>query len=135
MNAKLRGLVQDPADLLEEPDCPGLSPHLRTAVPKPEKLLWVSQPRGPYRVVDYTCDCEAVFYELVSCGGMYQIHKVVQAEPPSTPTQVPGRSRRPGSGGCASSSGKSVEHLRVTMLDICVTGPVLEVLCEVQCEV
>ncbi|MBD3148437.1 hypothetical protein [Microbispora bryophytorum] len=32
--------------------------------------------------MDYTCDCEAVFYELVSCGGMYQIHKVVQAEPP-----------------------------------------------------
>ncbi|GAB3130181.1 hypothetical protein GCM10027161_01690 [Microbispora hainanensis] len=82
MNAKLWGLVQVPADLLEEPDCPGLSPHLRTAVPEPEKLLWVSQPRGRYRVVDYTCDCEAVFYELISCGGSYQIHKVVQSEPP-----------------------------------------------------
>src|SRR4051812_47977892 len=79
MNAKLRGLVQDPADLLEEPDWPGLSPHLRTAVPEPEELLWVSQPRGTYRVVDYTCDCEAVFYELISCGGIYQIHKVVQS--------------------------------------------------------
>ncbi len=82
MDAKLRDLLHHPADLVEEPDCPGFSPHLRCAVPEPEELFWVSQPRGPYRVVDYTCDCEAVFYELISCGGIYQIHKVVQSEPP-----------------------------------------------------
>lgn len=83
MNAKRWGLVQGSADLLDDRDCPGLSPYLRNAVSEPKKLLWVSQSRGPCRVVDYTCDCEAVFYELISCGGIYQIHRVVQSDLPA----------------------------------------------------
>ncbi len=45
-----------------------------------ERLLWMPEACGPYRVHSYTCACLAVYYELVSWGGQYAIHKVVQGE-------------------------------------------------------
>ncbi|GAA1288009.1 hypothetical protein Psi02_77840 [Planotetraspora silvatica] len=81
IDKELRALVQELMDDPVEWDCPEVSAHLGRALPNRDTLAWVAQPRGSYRVVEYTCACEAVFYELVSCGGIYQIHKVIQSEP------------------------------------------------------
>ncbi|TQS24121.1 hypothetical protein [Microbispora sp. KK1-11] len=63
-------------------DCPGIALHLCRALPNRVKLLWSSEPQGRrHRVVEYTCACEALVYELVSCGGLYMVHKVIQLDP------------------------------------------------------
>ncbi|MBG0820356.1 hypothetical protein HS048_06350 [Planomonospora sp. ID91781] len=33
-------------------------------------------------MIDYTCCCQAVYYELIGIGGIYQVHKVIQSDPP-----------------------------------------------------
>ncbi|MET8861750.1 hypothetical protein ABZW11_02220 [Nonomuraea sp. NPDC004580] len=38
-------------------------------------LRWIVQGLGPGRVVAYTCSCQMTAYELVSCAGVYQIHR------------------------------------------------------------
>lgn len=65
-------------DLVEFPegDCPGIALRSR------KRLDWQDQPRGPYRVIDHTCCCQAVFYELICVGGIYQVHKVIQSDLP-----------------------------------------------------
>ncbi|GLX08217.1 hypothetical protein Misp03_51430 [Microbispora sp. NBRC 16548] len=62
--------------------------------------------------MDYACDCEAVLYELISCGGIYQIHKVVQLDPPSIPTRVAGGLARLVSGGIRSCWGECASRWR-----------------------
>ncbi|MEV4833400.1 hypothetical protein AB0K05_02690 [Nonomuraea sp. NPDC049486] len=64
-----------PPDVLTDEDCPGISPH--PAVPRPGRteLWWIAQGVGPGRVVAYTCSCRMTVYELVSCGGVYQIRR------------------------------------------------------------
>ncbi|GLX96216.1 hypothetical protein Hesp01_41660 [Herbidospora sp. NBRC 101105] len=62
-------------------DCPGISPHVAPLAADRVALAWEAQSRGPYRVLDYTCSCLAVYYELVQVGGLQQIHKVIQSEP------------------------------------------------------
>ncbi len=69
---------EDPMD----PECPGLAIHLGLPLPGCERLVWQPQPSGRYRVLDYTCSCRAVVYELVSCGGAFQIRKIIQRQPP-----------------------------------------------------
>ncbi len=62
--------------------CPGVSAHPVRVVPKRQALGWDSVPQGRYRVVEHTCSCRTVFYELISCGGTYMIHRVIQSGPP-----------------------------------------------------
>ncbi|MFC5820713.1 hypothetical protein [Nonomuraea harbinensis] len=38
-------------------------------------LWWIEQGLGHGRVVAYTCSCRMTAYELVSCGGVYQIRR------------------------------------------------------------
>ncbi|MEU7880079.1 hypothetical protein [Microbispora bryophytorum] len=54
-------------------DCPGVSPH--PAVPRPGRteLWWIEQSIGRGRVVAHTCACQMSSYELVRCGGVYQL--------------------------------------------------------------
>lgn len=68
-------------DLVEFPewDCPGIAVHPGIALRSRKRLEWQDQPRGPYRVVDHTCCCQAVVYELICVGGIYQVHKVIQS--------------------------------------------------------
>ncbi|GLX05918.1 hypothetical protein [Microbispora sp. NBRC 16548] len=71
-------------DLVEFPewDCPGIAVHPGIALRSRKRLEWQDQPRGPYRVVDHTCCCQAVVYELICVGGIYQVHKVIQSDAP-----------------------------------------------------
>lgn len=62
--------------------CPGVSPHPARVMNGAIELPWVTQALGPYRVAEYTCSCVAVVYELISCGGAYQIHRTIQRDPP-----------------------------------------------------
>ncbi|WP_436760434.1 hypothetical protein [Streptosporangium sp. V21-05] len=71
-----------PKDVRGEWPCPGVSAHPVRAVPECQALDWDSVPQGRYRAVEHTCSCRTVFYELVSCGGAYMIHRVVQGSPP-----------------------------------------------------
>ncbi|MEU6725083.1 hypothetical protein ABZ917_15370 [Nonomuraea wenchangensis] len=68
-------VVLAPPDALAEEDCPGISPH--PAAPRPERtaLRWIGQGLAPGRVVAYTCSCRMTAYELVVCGGVYQIRR------------------------------------------------------------
>lgn len=61
--------------------CPGLSPHPARLMGDAIQLQWVDQPLGDGRVREYTCACIAVFYELVSVGGIFQIHRTIQRKP------------------------------------------------------
>ncbi|MCT9932032.1 hypothetical protein N5079_17665 [Planotetraspora sp. A-T 1434] len=81
VDGELRPLARD---LVEPPewDCPGISVHPGRALRNRERLNWQDQPRGRYRVVEHTCCCQAVFYELICVGGIYQVHKVIQSDPP-----------------------------------------------------
>ncbi|MEV0594089.1 hypothetical protein [Nonomuraea cavernae] len=69
-------VVLAPPDVLTDEDCPGISPH--PAVPRSGRtaLWWIEQGLGPDRVVAYTCSCRMTAYELVSCGGVYQIRRL-----------------------------------------------------------
>ncbi|GLX03027.1 hypothetical protein Misp02_71130 [Microtetraspora sp. NBRC 16547] len=78
---ELGGLTRDAVSLSDE-ECPGISVHPGRALLNRERLIWQAQPRGPYRVVEHTCCCQAVFYELICVGGIYQVHKVIQSDPP-----------------------------------------------------
>ncbi|MGW2150307.1 hypothetical protein ACWCOT_38790 [Nonomuraea bangladeshensis] len=46
-------------------------------MPRPGRtaLWWIEQSLGPGRVVAYTCSCRMTAYELVVCGGVYQIRR------------------------------------------------------------
>lgn len=70
--------------LIEEPEweCPGLSLHPARPVLNHQRLDWNSWPLGEYRVIEHTCACTALTYELVTCGGCYQIHRLIQKFPP-----------------------------------------------------
>lgn len=74
--------MRDLVDASSELEYPGVSIHPGRALPNREKLTWLDQPRGPYRVIEYTCACEAVYYELISRGGIYMIHRVIQSDLP-----------------------------------------------------
>ncbi|MET8985016.1 hypothetical protein ABZW49_06185 [Nonomuraea wenchangensis] len=67
--------VLAPPDAFTDEDCPGISPH--PAVPSPGRtaLRWIGQGLAPGRVVAYTCSCRMTAYELVACGGVYQIRR------------------------------------------------------------
>lgn len=67
---------------LPEWDCPGLAPHPVRALPGRDNLDWLPQSAGRYRIVEYSCFCLAVSYELVRVGGIHQIHRVIQSEIP-----------------------------------------------------
>ncbi|MCG5213234.1 hypothetical protein [Streptosporangium sp. KLBMP 9127] len=43
---------------------------------------WTPQAPDRYRVHDFTCPCTAVVFELISHGGHYLIHKVIQLDHP-----------------------------------------------------
>ncbi|GAA4206309.1 hypothetical protein GCM10022252_68280 [Streptosporangium oxazolinicum] len=62
--------------------CPGVSAHPVRVTSKRLALDWESVPQGRYRVTEHTCSCRMVFYELISCGGTYMIHRVIQNRPP-----------------------------------------------------
>ncbi|GAA3172338.1 hypothetical protein [Nonomuraea roseoviolacea] len=61
-------------------ECPGISPHPGRPLAGCKQIPWQREPVGPYRVLQYTCSCLAVTYELVSCSGAYQIHRLVQGD-------------------------------------------------------
>ncbi|WP_327088368.1 hypothetical protein OIE66_39620 [Nonomuraea sp. NBC_01738] len=54
------------------------SPHPARPVPGCRRLTWLPV-RGDERcrVVEWTCDCIAVFYELCQAGGQFYIRKTV----------------------------------------------------------
>ncbi|MFF4775367.1 hypothetical protein ACFY05_21160 [Microtetraspora fusca] len=58
-----------------------LSPHLGRPQPDAEPLIWLSrQPTGRERVLAWTCDCRAVYFELIQSGGVAFIRKTIQNE-------------------------------------------------------
>src|ERR1044072_6534071 len=63
-------------------ECPGMSVHPGRVLAHCISLTWHDQPLGPDRVVEHTCACRAVVYELVTIGGTFQIHSPTQSEPP-----------------------------------------------------
>lgn len=71
-------------DARREWPCPGVSPHPVRITPesKRQELDWNAVPQGRYRVVEHTCSCRVIFYELISCGGTYMIHRVIQNKTP-----------------------------------------------------
>ncbi|MEV6865751.1 hypothetical protein AB0M44_32740 [Streptosporangium subroseum] len=77
LRAMTRGLVAP-----VEWHCPGIGVHPERIMPGHQTLDWRPLSLGIYRVVEHTCSCRAVYYELVSVGGSYQIHKVIQPETP-----------------------------------------------------
>ncbi|MER5644946.1 hypothetical protein [Streptosporangium sp. NPDC002524] len=68
-------------DARDEWTCPGVSAHPVRGAPGRRTLDWKPVSLGPYRVLEHTCACRAVFYELISCGGSHMIHRVVQGGP------------------------------------------------------
>ncbi|MFG1685237.1 hypothetical protein ACGFNP_34100 [Nonomuraea sp. NPDC049269] len=63
--------------------CPGLSPHPPHRTDSPKTLLeWTTDKPSRYRILDYTCSCGAVVYELLACGGNYRIRRTNQALSP-----------------------------------------------------
>jgi hypothetical protein len=81
VEGELRRLARDRVEPPES-DCPGIVVHPARALPSRERLAWQDRPRGPYRVAEHTCCCQAVYYELIRVGGIYQVHKVTQSYPP-----------------------------------------------------
>lgn len=78
-----RVLVNSSRDKDEpEWECPGVSLHPARRVVNYEHLDWSAWPLGEFRVLLHTCACTAVTYELVTVGGIYQIHRIVQLRPP-----------------------------------------------------
>ncbi len=71
-----------PKDARGERPCPGLSAHPIRATSECRALDGDSVPQRRYRVVEHTCSCRVVLYELISCGGIYMIHRVIQNKPP-----------------------------------------------------
>ena len=69
-------------DARSEWPCPGVSAHPVRVTLECRTLDWDSVPQGRHRVVEHTCSCRVVFYELISCGGTHMIHRVVQRRPP-----------------------------------------------------
>lgn len=65
-------------DARSEWTCPGVSTHPGRVAPGRQALDWEPVSLGPYRVLEHTCSCRAVFFELISCGGSYMIHRVIQ---------------------------------------------------------
>ncbi|MGS2643048.1 hypothetical protein [Streptosporangium sp. LJ11] len=64
---------RDPKDARSEWPCPGVSAHPVRVTSERQTLDGDSVPQGRYRVVEHTCSCRMVFYELISCGGAYMI--------------------------------------------------------------
>ncbi|MFF3437745.1 hypothetical protein [Streptosporangium sp. NPDC002721] len=65
----------------DEWTCPGISPHPVRVAPGRRALDWEALAPGPYRVLEHTCACRAVYFELIACGGTYLIHRVIQGRP------------------------------------------------------
>src|SRR5437868_257679 len=66
---------------LPEWECPGLSVHPGRVAPGHVQLFWQEIVPGRLRVIEYTCACQAVCFELVAGGGTYLIHRFLQSEP------------------------------------------------------
>ncbi|MFE3452782.1 hypothetical protein ACFXJ8_28040 [Nonomuraea sp. NPDC059194] len=82
MDSELFDLARDLVDPPEW-ECPGISPHPARARPNRAALSWTLPAPDRYRVHEFTCACTAVYYELISRGGSYLIHKVVQLDTPA----------------------------------------------------
>lgn len=65
-----------------EASCPGIATHPRQPLPERARLSWGREPRGEFRIIDHTCCCQAVYFELISVGGVYQVRKTIQSNPP-----------------------------------------------------
>lgn len=65
------------------------APHPAPLWPDHEKIDW-EEPRkdGRVRVVEWTCDCRKVVYELRRSGGLYYLHRAVRGERPAETGRV-----------------------------------------------
>lgn len=63
--------------------CPQLAPHppARTGG-RVTCLDWAAESPARARVVDYTCSCRVIVYELLASGGTYVIRRTHQTVPP-----------------------------------------------------
>lgn len=81
MDSELSDLERDLVDPPEW-DCPGISPHPARARPSHTAIAWGCPKPDRHRVHEFTCACTAVYYELISHGGLYWLHRVVQLDQP-----------------------------------------------------
>ncbi|MEU8251809.1 hypothetical protein [Nonomuraea sp. NPDC048916] len=75
-----------PLDAEADPwPCPRLSAHppRHSGAPVAD-IDWTKPQPVRLRVVDHTCSCRVVVYELLSCGGHYMIRRLHQTDPPKS---------------------------------------------------
>jgi hypothetical protein len=70
-----------------EPDldlwpCPRLSPHPPHRSTLASDIDWTMPQPLRLRVVDHTCSCRLIVYELLCSGGQYVIRRMRQTDPP-----------------------------------------------------
>lgn len=57
------------------------APHPAPLSPECEEIEWEAPRRdGRVRVVEWTCDCRRVVYELRRSGGLYYLRRTVRGE-------------------------------------------------------
>jgi hypothetical protein len=69
---------------MTDPDnwpCPRRVPHPPTGAGRHTKLDWTVERSHRARVLDYTCSCRTMVYELLASGGTYVIRRTHQVEP------------------------------------------------------
>lgn len=63
--------------------CPRLAPHPPARIGERTTLIdWTMERPARLRVLDYTCSCRVIVYELLGCGGRYMIRRTHQTAPP-----------------------------------------------------
>ncbi|MEV0593145.1 hypothetical protein [Nonomuraea cavernae] len=63
--------------------CPQLAPHPPGRTGRlTTRLDWTAERPHRARVLDYTCSCRTIVYELLASGGTYVIRRTHQTAPP-----------------------------------------------------
>ena len=73
---------EPPGEDVDPWPCPRLSVHPPRRNTTPLATVdWTKPSPVRLRVIDHTCSCRVVVYELLSCGGSYMIRRLHQTDP------------------------------------------------------
>jgi hypothetical protein len=81
-------MAELPDHEMDDWPCPGLSAHPSGRIAAPTVSIdwtaedWLEEQAARQRVVDYTCSCCVVVYELLSGGGTCVFRRTHQTTPP-----------------------------------------------------